>query len=230
LAEQQITQRDRLRRELRSLRQGLEHVAELVRGQQQFTQRGSLTGEFNPSALMEEALRLVEQSLGQDPELEILRFFDPNLTTVSGDRHRTLDILVNLIQNAFQAMEGQVAPRTLILRTSREQAVACLEVKDSGPGIDPAHLTQVFAPGFTTRKDGHGYGLHTAANAALEMGGHLEAHSSGCAQGATFQLQLATHSTHAGQTTAQHISVSIPETAPPSGVPYGIHQTNPSRG
>ncbi|MAE47060.1 MAG: hypothetical protein CMJ86_09240 [Planctomycetes bacterium] len=229
LAEQQTTQRDRLRRELRSLRQGLEHVAELVRGQQQFTQRGSLTGEFDPSALMEEALRLVEQSLGQDPELEVLRFFDPNLTTVPGDRHRTLDILVNLIQNAFQAMEGQVEPRTLILRTRLEKTIACLEVEDSGPGIDSAHLTQVFAPGFTTRKDGHGYGLHTAANAALEMGGHLEARSADYAQGAAFQLQLTTQNTHARQSTTQHISVAIPETVAPSGAPYGIHQSNPSR-
>lgn len=219
LAQQQTTQRDRLQRELHSLREGLEHVAELVRGQQQFTQKGGLTTEFDPRALMEEALLLVERSLGRDPDMEILRVFNPDVASTQGDRHRSLDVLVNLIQNACQAMEGQEGPKRLVLRTDRDESGAYFEVEDSGMGIEAANLTRVFAPGFTTRETGHGYGLHTAANAAGEMGGNLEVHSPGLGLGATFRLRSSL------DVRVSLVSPTVStESSPSSQVPYELHQ------
>ena len=69
-----------------------------------------------------------------------------------------------------------------------------IEVSDNGVGIEPANLTSVFALGFTTRPDGHGFGLHSAANAATEMGGSLSVDSDGIGCGATFVLELPLHS------------------------------------
>lgn len=175
---------------LRSLRKGLEHVADLVRGQQQFAQPGGIACDIEPTTLLEEALVLVEQNLGRDDQLEVTRSFDQDLGALRGDRHRTLDILINLIQNARQAMNGQEAPRRLVLLTGQDEEGPYLEVGDSGMGISQVNLARVFSPGFTTRRDGHGFGLHTAANAAREMGGHLAAHSPGPHQGATFRLRL----------------------------------------
>ena len=73
-------------------------------------------------------------------------------------------------------------------------AVAVKNTPDVGPNpldrIPAASLGRIFTLGFTTRKDGHGFGLHSAALAAAEMGGSLVAESDGLGQGATFTLEL----------------------------------------
>jgi len=63
-------------------------------------------------------------------------------------------------------------------------------VEDNGVGIPAGNLIRIFQHGFTTRKDGHGFGLHSAANAAREMKGALTVHSDGPGRGATFTLEL----------------------------------------
>ena len=65
-------------------------------------------------------------------------------------------------------------------------------VSDNGIGIPPENLTRIFNHGFTTKKDGHGFGLHSGANAAKEMGGSLTARSDGAGKGAEFTLELPT--------------------------------------
>jgi signal transduction histidine kinase len=65
-----------------------------------------------------------------------------------------------------------------------------ISVKDNGVGILPENMTRIFSHGFTTRKDGHGFGLHSGALTAKEMGGALIAQSDGRGQGATFTLEL----------------------------------------
>ena len=64
------------------------------------------------------------------------------------------------------------------------------QVSDNGLGIKSEHLTQIFAQGFTTKKEGHGFGLHSAALNAKNMGGSLAVYSDGEGQGATFTLEL----------------------------------------
>ena len=63
-------------------------------------------------------------------------------------------------------------------------------VSDNGIGIEPHNITRVFAHGFTTKKNGHGFGLHSGVLAAQEMGGSLTVHSDGIGHGATFSLEL----------------------------------------
>jgi len=65
-----------------------------------------------------------------------------------------------------------------------------IEVEDSGSGIRPENLSKIFALGFTTKKDGHGFGLHSSSCSAIEMGGTLTAHSDGPERGALFRLVL----------------------------------------
>ena len=100
---------------------------------------------------------------------------------VQVERHKVLQILINLISNAKSAMEeaGQ-AERHLILRvkSGREHFVS-LEVEDNGIGIPPENLPRLFQHGFTTKSDGHGFGLHSSITNARELGGHLTARSAG---------------------------------------------------
>jgi signal transduction histidine kinase len=90
------------------------------------------------------------------------------------------------------------ADKTIEIRIEADSNdVVRLVVKDNGIGIVPENLTRIFGQGFTTRKGGHGFGLHSAANAAKEMRGSLTAHSDGLGRGATFTLELpAAKSTH----------------------------------
>jgi signal transduction histidine kinase len=63
-------------------------------------------------------------------------------------------------------------------------------VSDNGEGIDPDNLARVFTHGFTTRRNGHGFGLHSCVLAAQEMGGSLRVHSDGVGEGAIFTLDV----------------------------------------
>jgi signal transduction histidine kinase len=109
------------------------------------------------------------------------------------DRHQVLQILVNLITNAKNAMvEHSDHTRRLTLRISMPsgRTFVRFEVVDTGVGIKPENLPRLFAQGFTTRKAGHGLGLHSAALAAKNLGGTLQAQSMGEGYGATFTLDI----------------------------------------
>jgi C4-dicarboxylate-specific signal transduction histidine kinase len=101
-----------------------------------------------------------------------------------------MQILVNLIENARQAMDAVPGERVLRVTLRRRDGWIALSVSDNGCGIAPDHLPRIFSHGFTTKPDGHGFGLHSCAVAAREMGGRLMAHSDGPGRGATFTLEL----------------------------------------
>ena len=115
-----------------------------------------------------------------------------DLPLLSLDRHRVLLILMNLIRNANQALDGVVdrSPCITFNAALADGPVLRITVTDNGNGITPEHLTRIFFHGFTTRKEGHGFGLHSCALAAQEMGGSLTVHSDGAGQGATFILEI----------------------------------------
>ena len=106
-------------------------------------------------------------------------------------KHKVLQILVNLIRNAKHACDdtGRL-DKQIILRVTSASGRIKISVIDNGVGIPVENLTQIFGHGFTTRKEGHGFGLHSSALAAKEMGGSLTAFSEGPGQGATFTLDL----------------------------------------
>ncbi len=108
------------------------------------------------------------------------------------DKHKVLQILLNLINNAKYACDatgGSEKVITLRIFTAAPDRVI-MQVSDNGMGIAPENLTRIFRHGFTTRKTGHGYGLHSGALAAKELGGNLNAYSDGPGCGATFTLEL----------------------------------------
>jgi C4-dicarboxylate-specific signal transduction histidine kinase len=106
------------------------------------------------------------------------------------DKHKVLQILINLIRNAKQAMNGAHDPKRLVVRVKLDGARVQISVSDTGVGIAAELLASIFAFGFTTRNEGHGFGLHSSALAATEMGGSLTARSDGEGRGATFTLSL----------------------------------------
>jgi C4-dicarboxylate-specific signal transduction histidine kinase len=106
-----------------------------------------------------------------------------------------LQILINLIGNAKHALKGgSQQPQQIKLKIETAETGDAprlrIRVEDNGEGIAPENLTRLFAHGFTTRKNGHGFGLHSCALAAKEMKGSISAFSDGLGSGAAFVLEL----------------------------------------
>ena len=176
--------------ELDALSQGIEHIRELINSQQAYAGGGRLIEPISLAEQVEQAVRITAQAVGPGAELEVVREFEP-LPKVRADKHKVLEILVNLVQNARQATAEAGSGGALTLRIRRAEGdLARIEVEDRGVGIAPENLAKIFNHGFTTKKDGHGFGLHAAANAATELGGHLGARSDGPGEGATFVLDV----------------------------------------
>jgi len=191
LAEQMASEQAAIKAEVASLAQGIEHIQELVRSQQSYAGRAGVLEATDPREPMETALSMVARPGEGRKPIEVERDFE-DLSLCTIDRHRVTEILVNLVQNAREAMLEAPASRGLLKVRMRRPGLGRLrfEVEDDGVGIPPENLDRVFTHGFTTKKDGHGFGLHASANAAKEMGGSLAAHSVGAGHGATFVLEL----------------------------------------
>ena len=166
------------------------HIRDIVAMQQSLATVSGVSEKLAVSSLVEDALKLQASSLSRH-DVELVREF-ADVPPAIVDRHKTLQILVNLIRNAKQAMSenrGRPSRLTLCIAPGEPGRVRIV-VRDSGGGIAQENLTRVFGHGFTTKKEGHGFGLHSSANAASEMGGSLTAHSDGPGTGATFTLEL----------------------------------------
>jgi C4-dicarboxylate-specific signal transduction histidine kinase len=139
--------------------------------------------------LVEDSLRMNEGAFNHH-HVEIIRDFE-EVPPISVEKHKILQILVNLLRNAKHACQDSARPdRQMTVRVANGQGRIKISIADNGVGIPPENLTRIFNHGFTTRKDGHGFGLHSGALAAQEMGGSLAARSAGVGRGAEFTLEL----------------------------------------
>jgi PAS domain S-box-containing protein len=183
-------ERDRLLAEIASLQQNVDHIKEIINMQQAYATMVGIVEPLDPAALMGDAVRMNGDSLLRH-EVRVVRDFQP-VSPISGEKGKVLQILVNLLRNAKQACDDGGNPEKVI--TLRVAAGAPgrvqVSVQDNGVGIPPENLTRIFNHGFTTKTTGHGFGLHSAANAAKAMQGTLTAQSDGPGHGATFTLEL----------------------------------------
>ncbi|MFJ7107522.1 DAHL domain-containing protein [Pseudomonas sp. NPDC098740] len=176
--------------ELAQLTKSVDHIKDIVATQQSYAGANSLMEPLHISELLEDALRMNSGALTRHHVTVVKEYSD--VPQVMGDKHRLLLILINLISNAKYAMSDlSNRPRQMTLGVKIvEDKTLQVSVKDDGEGIAEENMTRIFAHGFTTRKEGHGFGLHSCALAAIEMNGHLTAHSDGPGKGAMFTLQI----------------------------------------
>ena len=179
--------------ELGQLAKSVDHIKEVVATQQSHAGAPRIVESVRWNELVEDALRMNVSALERH-KVQIVKDFD-DLPMLLLDRHRLLQILVNLIGNSKQALGGQdLAQPTITLGArlvvSEHGQLLRITVADNGEGIAPENLTRIFAHGFTTRTTGHGFGLHSCVLAAQEMGGSLAAYSPGTGQGAIFTLDI----------------------------------------
>lgn len=190
LAEHLRADQAMLLKEVQQLTKHVDHIKQVVAMQQSYAKVAGVKETISPSQLVEDALHINAAALSRHDILVQRQFTDtPPIIT---ERHKVLQILVNLIRNAKYAMdEARRGDKLLILRVGTDEAgFIQIEIQDNGVGIPRENLTRIFGHGFTTRKDGHGFGLHSSALAVRELGGSLQAHSDGPGTGATFTLLL----------------------------------------
>jgi two-component system NtrC family sensor kinase len=189
LSEHLLADRKTTLQELESLRGNIEHIKEIVAMQQSYARVSGIKEIININELVEDSLRMNEGTLNRH-NVEIIREFQP-VQPLNVEKHKILQILVNLIRNAKHAcQDSEGMGRRLTVRVANGDDRIKISIMDNGIGIPPENLTRIFNHGFTTRKDGHGFGLHSGALAARELGGSLTAHSDGPGRGATFTLEL----------------------------------------
>ena len=179
--------------ELELLIKGIDHIRDIVTTQQSYAGARSIVEPVEVGALIEDALRMNAGSLTRR-RVSVVKHW-PDVPEALLDRHLILQVLINLIANALQAMDGLTdRPPRLALRAQATDGAQgrrlVVQVEDNGEGITKENLARLFTHGFTTRKNGHGFGLHSCALAAQAMGGEIRAESQGPGQGALFTLEL----------------------------------------
>jgi PAS domain S-box-containing protein len=189
LGEQLLSDQKMALVELASLRDNLEHIKDTVAMQQSYAKLCGVTETVAVVDLVEDSLRLnagafvrhgvtLQREFGEVPPITV-------------DKHKVLQILVNLVRNAKYACdESGKSDKLITLRVEKAPAGVRICVIDNGVGIPAENMSRLFTHGFTTRADGHGFGLHSGALAAQELGGSLRVTSEGPGHGATFILEL----------------------------------------
>ena len=189
LSDRLMTERTRGLEELAHLQKNIEHIRDIVAMQQTYAKVSGVTETLQLTDLVEDTLRMSEESMATH-NVRIVRDFS-DVPPVTMEKHKVVQILVNLVRNAKHACEATEAPdKTVTVRIFNGQGTVKVAVSDNGIGIPAENLARIFNHGFTTKKDGHGFGLHSGALAAKELGGALRVESPGAGQGATFILEL----------------------------------------
>ena len=190
LAEHLSGEQSALLKELDLLKKNIEHIKEIVAMQQSYAKVSGVTEVVKVTDLVEDSLRMNAGALTRHG-VQVIRKFDPHLPEITVEKHKVLQILVNLIRNAkYACAESGRTDMEMTVRVTNGDDRMRIAVVDNGVGIPAENLTRIFNHGFTTRKDGHGFGLHSGALAAKEMGGALRVHSDGPGHGAMFTLEL----------------------------------------
>ncbi|MDH5673719.1 MAG: ATP-binding protein [Myxococcales bacterium] len=175
--------------ELARLERHVDHVKAIVVRQQSLARSGSMSEVCSLERLTEEAIEMISSTCANH-QIELRRDYDDELLART-DGHKLIQIVLNLLTNAVDAVKQQDHQRRIsVYIRSLGDDQAAIEVRDNGVGIEAQHLDALFRHQFTTKSDGHGFGLHASACAAEELGGRLAAHSAGPGTGAAFTLAI----------------------------------------
>ncbi|MFO1066526.1 MAG: ATP-binding protein [Pirellulales bacterium] len=189
-----------LQSDLNMLLDHVRHAGRIVAAQQSFARSPGIEEATDIESLIDNAVEIAKASMNRHSvQIEKECRFVP---LVLIDRHKVIQILVNLLTNAKDAVKNNAADDRLVHIsmdiTEDDRIRIC--VRDNGQGIHPKNIARIFTQGFTTKTDGHGFGLHYCANAAVELDGRLTVHSEGVGQGAEFVLDLPLTAVESGVT------------------------------
>lgn len=176
--------------EFQDLIDNVEHIKEIVSVQQSMAKSSGLRQRLLPTDLVNDSITANKGTLSNH-HVKISQEIEESIPEIVSDKHKILQILINLIKNAKDAMvENDTPDPEIKIRVACAEEHVVFSVIDNGVGIPADQIEKIFNHGFTTKRTGHGFGLHSSANAATEIGGTLTVTSSGAGKGAAFHLKL----------------------------------------
>ena len=183
-------ERKKMTEEFDDLAKNVEHIKEIISVQQTAAKSFGLMQELSVEEVIDDVVTATRGALSHHHVTVTCEIEDPNLT-ITSDRHKLLQILTNLVGNAKDAiLECENPDRNILIQVTSDEQALLFRVVDNGIGISPDKIDKIFQHGYTTKKSGHGFGLHASANAATELGGNLSVTSDGIGDGAQFEIRL----------------------------------------
>jgi PAS domain S-box-containing protein len=175
--------------EVAELQKSIGLIKDVINSQQMHARGGEFKEEIFITDVIESTIAMQNSALVRHDIFVIRKFSNTHI--VMAQKAKLIHVLLNLIKNAKEAMISKTADRKeLTIETGKEGDHAFIKISDNGLGVAKENLTKIFNHGFTTKKEGHGFGLHYCANAITEMGGKISIDSPGLNQGATFKILL----------------------------------------
>ncbi|MFH1718555.1 MAG: PAS domain-containing sensor histidine kinase [Planctomycetota bacterium] len=190
LSKELIDEQERCLESLEALTKHVQHVGDIIQLQQSHSKTKGLVEPTSIAELIEDTIQINAEALTRN-NVQVKQEIE-NLPTLLIDRYKVLQILTNLISNAIYALSGSNREDRILavhVKESRSGYIR-IDVCDNGIGIPKENLTRIFEHGFTTKKKGHGFGLHSTALSANELNGSIKAHSDGPGKGAVFTVEL----------------------------------------
>ncbi|HEX8341773.1 MAG TPA: PAS domain S-box protein [Tepidisphaeraceae bacterium] len=174
--------------EMRTMSGHVDHIKQIVSTQQNYAGVSCVLETLDLRDQIDDALK-IHAAVLEASDVQVVREYG-EVPDVEGDRHKVLQIMVNLVSNAKHAMAGR-STKVLTVKTfvADDGAVKAV-VQDTGCGIAPENLARIFSYGFTTKADGHGFGLHSSILASKDIKAELKVHSDGVGHGASFSLEF----------------------------------------
>ena len=190
LADELARERTEIAQEFERSSKNVVHIEEIVKSQQKFAGNTGFNEFVHIPDVVNAALNMNRGGL-ENSNVVVSTDFD-DLEPIWADKHKIMQIVVNLIRNAKEAIIEQQPPNPSLEISAYlvDKDLAEIHVKDNGVGIAPDVREKLFSHGFTTKKEGHGFGLHSCSLAAKNLGGSIEMESDGPGLGASFILRI----------------------------------------
>ncbi|PAU95561.1 histidine kinase [Aliifodinibius salipaludis] len=162
-------------------------ISEVIAAQQSYAGASIEADQASLDEMVNDALTLQSGSIERHG-LTIKKDLQP-IEAITAHRTQLIHILVNIFKNAKEAMvENEPEEKVIRIKTWQEDNKVHLSISDNGHGIKKENIDKIFTQGFTTKNEGHGFGLHSCANYMQSMGGKIKVESNGKGRGATFIL------------------------------------------
>jgi|GEM_PF-1612230 len=162
-------------------------MTNIISTQQKYAKTDLLQEDIQLSIILDETIN-TQANLIEDHHVQLNRHYR-EVPDIYAEKAKVYQILNNLLMNAIQALKANDESNRIIeLDIFPEDTNIVFEISDNGVGIPEEQLTQIFHHGFTTKKSGHGFGLHSCANLMAEMHGEIYVDSQGPGNGACFKV------------------------------------------
>ena len=187
-----IEEYDHINSEIKRIRDKHEHIESIIHLQLRYARLSGNTENVNVSKVMLDSLEMLADSVSKY-SVTIKKDIDPDLPFIRIEQSKLLQVMINLVKNALEAMRD-TAPNdrnlTISAHLDTDREFITIAIKDSGMGFAPEEKEKLFTFGYTSKREGSGFGLHSCANFLIANNGSIEAKSNGPGMGAEFIVHL----------------------------------------